>query len=84
MSIEIENYYEHLLLEEMNQLILSGDLKQDQDVLSDIACLAMNNLPARYTHNPVDMAFFLSANERYDMTNKVAVALNNAIDKVAS
>ena len=84
MSIEIENYYEHLLLEEVNQLVIGGDLPADEDLLSDIACLAMNNLPSRYAHHAVDMAFFLGEEERIEMNRKVAVALNNAIDKVMS
>ncbi|NQZ10848.1 MAG: late competence development ComFB family protein [Algicola sp.] len=84
MSIEIENYYEHLLLEEVNQLVIGGDLPADEELLSDIACLAMNNLPSRYAHHAVDMAFFLSEDERIEMNNKVAIALNNAIEKVMS
>ncbi|MFT5161548.1 MAG: hypothetical protein ACI9FJ_000113 [Alteromonadaceae bacterium] len=84
MTIEIQNYYEHLLLEEINQLIISGDLEDDEDILSDIACLAMNNLPSRYAHHAVDMAFFLSEKERVEMNSKVSVALNNAINKVLS
>lgn len=82
MTIEIENYYEHLLLEEMNMRIGEGTLSTDEDTLTDIACLAMNNLPSRYAHYAVDMAFFLSEQERIEMNNKVAIALNNAIDKI--
>ncbi|MFT4928565.1 MAG: hypothetical protein ACI8WB_004684 [Phenylobacterium sp.] len=84
MSIEIENYFEHLLLEEINQRIHDGSLSADEDTLTDIACLAMNNLPSRYAHHAVDMAFFLSTEQRLDMDNKVAVALNNAVEKVLS
>ena len=80
--IEISNYYEHLLIDEIMTLVGNGELPNDEDLLCDIACLAMNTLPARYTHNEVDMAFFLSSEERADMSGKVAVALNNAIDKV--
>ena len=82
MPVEIENYYEHLLLEEISALVVSGDLPSDEDTLSDIACLAMNNLPSRYSHHAVDMAFFLSEAERTEMISKVAIALNNAIEKV--
>lgn len=84
MSIEIENYYEHLLLEEINQRVLDGDLVTDEDTLTDIACLAMNQLPSRYAHHAVDMAFFLSETDRLEMNNKVAVALNSAVEKVLS
>ncbi len=84
MTIEIENYYEHLLLEEINQRIIAGELENDEDTLSDIACLAMNNLPSRYAHHAVDMAFFLSEDERAQMYSKVHIALNNAVEKVLS
>ncbi len=84
MNIEIANYYEHLLIEEMTALVNNGELPDDEDQLNDIACLAMNSLPSRYTHHSVDMAFYLTERERSEMNAQVAVALNNAIDKVLS
>lgn len=80
--IEISNYYEQLLIDEMTALVNDGELPNDQELLNDIACLAMNNLPNRYSHHSVDMAFFLSSKERSEMLGKVAVALNEAVDKV--
>lgn len=84
MNIEISNYYEHLLIEEMIALVSEGELPDEEDLLNDIACLAMNNLPSRYTHHSVDMAFYLTEKERSIMNQQIAVALNNAIDKVMS
>lgn len=32
----------------------------DSDYLSDVACVALNRLPARYIRHEVDMAFYMT------------------------
>ena len=34
------------------------------DMLADVACLALNRLPARYVRHDVDMMFYLTEQER--------------------
>ena len=43
----------------------------DEDLLADIACVALNRLPPRYIRHEVDFAFYLTDAERHE--NQVAV-----------
>lgn len=78
----IHNYYEHMVLE---QILRSNDrANQDPDFLADVACVALNRLPARYVRHDVDMTFFLSPEEMDEMVNKVVNAVNEAVNYVVS
>lgn len=79
MSFEtqISNYYEKLVVEELgrrSELADTGD-----DVLIDMACVALNQLPSRYYRYSVDMAFYLSASENLKMEEDVNKAVDHAI-----
>ncbi|WP_088331784.1 late competence development ComFB family protein [Lacimicrobium sp. SS2-24] len=73
---DIHNYYEHLVLEKIEQMGL--DKSEDQDYLADLCCLTLNQVPPRYIRYEVDMAFYVSPNERHQMEMNVATALNKA------
>ena len=70
------------IINPLNPVMRSSVYKTMENGFHSIACLAMNNLPSRYTHHSVDMAFYLTEKERAEMNSQIAVALNNAIDKV--
>lgn len=60
---QVHNYYERLIFEEVARL------SQDNpgftsDMLADVACVALNRLPARYVRHDVDMMFYLTEQER--------------------
>ena len=77
----IHNYYETLVTEYiMNTLAKEGDI--DQDFLEDVACLALNQLPARYVRHDVDMAFFLTTRERERMQSSIIEAVLDAARQV--
>lgn len=77
----IHNYYEALVIEHlMNTLASEPDV--DQDFLEDVACLALNRLPARYVRNDVDMAFFLTTREREKMQTRITEAVLDATRRV--
>jgi len=77
----IHNYYETLVAEYlMNTLAKEEDV--DQDFLEDVACLALNQLPARYVRHDVDMAFFLTARERERMQKRIIEAVLDASRQV--
>lgn len=77
----IHNYYQTLLANYLLNGALQGQ-ESDQDFLEDVACLALNRLPARYVRHDVDMAFFLSTAERAKMEQEVAEAAEAAIAQV--
>ncbi len=52
------------------------------ELLADIACVALNRLPARYIRHGVDFAFYLSDKERADTERAVAEAVSFAFEFV--
>lgn len=78
----IRNYYEHLIINYLMEEAAPKAKLSDEELLEDIACIALNNVPARYIRHEVDMAFFLTTAERTEMRNNVIRAVDNAIDLV--
>ncbi len=74
----IHNYYETLVVRELIQTFVQDIKNMDEDYLQDIACVALNMLPARYVRHDVDMAFFLTTQERADMDKAVKDAVQKA------
>ena len=60
---QVHNYFERLVFEEV-----AGQAEEHPDftadMLSDVACVALNRLPARYVRHDVDMMFYLTEQER--------------------
>lgn len=79
----IHNYYQQLVFEQIERVLSDEDLN-DIDYIADIACVALNHLPPKYIRHNVDMAFYLSIDERNDMENKVVKAVEEAIRFVSS
>jgi competence protein ComFB len=73
------NYYETLILELLNEQA-SRDL--DNDTLHDIACIALNSLPAKYIRHDVDMAFFNTREETEQMRANARQAIAAAEQKL--
>jgi len=77
----IQNYYEHLVFEAV--LEASGRypaVKEDQ--LADVACVALNRLPARYIRHKVDFAFYQTEKERADTEASITEAISYAFEFV--
>lgn len=78
MSIsEAHNYYETLVAECIDALELNKT--KDSDYLTDLYCLALNQLPAYYIRFGVDMAYFTDSEKRQEMEDRVSSAVNLAI-----
>ena len=75
----IHNFYEHLVIEYMRDEVSVELNDHDEDFLLDVACYAMNRLPARYFRHEIDMAFFLSTSERERMVSDVKKTVDDAI-----
>jgi hypothetical protein len=60
---QVHNYYERLVFEEVARH--SEDHPDfTSDMLGDVACVALNRLPARYVRHDVDLMFYLTEQER--------------------
>ncbi len=72
---QVHNYYERLVFEEVARRAHEpSHIEFTSDMLADVACLALNRLPARYVRHDVDMMFYLTEQERQ--------AMEHAMDEV--
>ncbi len=77
----IRNYYEQIVLHHILETI---DQIEDHDFIEDIACVALNQLPARYVKHNVDMVYYLTAEERSTMQKQIEKAVTHAIEYVSA
>lgn len=71
---QVHNYYERAVFEAVARL--SGSYPDyDAGMLADVACMALNRLPARYVRHDVDMMFYLSEKERETIEESLHEAL---------
>jgi len=60
---QVHNYYERLVFEEV--AVRAEDHPEfTVDMLCDVACVALNRMPARYVRHDVDLMFYLTEKER--------------------
>ena len=79
---QVHNYYERLVFEEVVRRS-EAHPNFTPDMLSDVACLALNRLPARYVRHDVDMIFYLTEQERRVIEQAMQEALTFAFAFVA-
>ena len=78
----INNYFEKLVVDEIQHQLTEGKLENEDDFLADIACVALNQLPSRYVRHNVDMVFYMTIEEREQYQEVVEEAVIMAIDYV--
>lgn len=79
---ELHNYYEPIVYQYVAEVYAPEKGLDDEEVLKDIACLALNLLPARYVRHDVDMAFFLTSHERDHIHDAVIDAVAEAHQRI--
>jgi hypothetical protein len=78
----IHNYYEHLVLQRINDMIEANFISPDPNFLEDVACVALNQLPARYVRYDIDMVYYMTGKEREQMEYDVHKAVTAAVEYV--
>lgn len=74
---QVHNYYERLVFEEVARRAQTPENSDcTADMLSDVACLALNRLPARYVRHDVDMMFYMTEPERQAIERSLDEVLN--------
>jgi hypothetical protein len=74
---QVHNYFERLVFESVANLADSYP-GYGPDMLADVACVALNRLPARYLRHDVDMMFYLTEKERNHINGSLQEALEFA------
>lgn len=75
----IHNYYERLVSSAVQDQLARLKRVTDQDVIDDITCVALNQLPARYVRHTVDLVFYMTADEQAHINGAVNEAVRTAI-----
>ena len=78
----IHNYFEKLVFDVLQDKLNDDELDNDEDLLGDVACVALNQLPSRYVRHNVDMVFYMTSAEREQNLVIVEDAVIMAIDYV--
>lgn len=66
--LRVYNFYEHLVFDCISTELPSLYGDKDDEFFLDVACYALTRLPSRYFCHEIDMAFYLTAKERAEMT----------------
>lgn len=74
---QVHNFYERVVFEAVAGQS-STHPEFTPDMLADVACVALNRLPARYLRHDVDMMFYLTESERGAIEDALQEALNFA------
>ncbi|KRW51078.1 hypothetical protein AO724_07965 [Aeromonas allosaccharophila] len=80
LDTDIHNFYEHLVLKEIEKQDLQQKLTGDQ--MADLCCLTLNQLPSHYIRHDVDMIYFLTDAKRTEMEKLVVTSLKQALQKI--
>lgn len=75
----VNNYYEQVVSEEIRRQLAGRAKEPAMDFMADVACVALNRLPPKYYRYEVDMAFYMSPNELYEVKERVAAVVKEAI-----
>lgn len=75
----IHNYYEHLVTDYLATQVIPRMPEKSADFFLDVACFALSKLPARYMRHEIDMAFYMSADERLQMVDDVKKQVEDAV-----
>jgi hypothetical protein len=84
----ISNYQEHVVFERIRAEAAAFSARipgfgDDEDLLADVACIALNALPPRYIRHVVDMHFYMSNRERAQNDTAVKMAVEAAFNYIA-
>ncbi len=84
----IHNFYERLVSSALQEQLADLEHMPNQDVIDDITCVALNQLPARYVRHTVDLMFYMTADERVQIdcavTGAVRMAIRFVVEQAAS
>lgn len=80
--VSIKNYYERYVMDEIHNTLCTNGTVQDDDLVLDIACLALNQLPSKYVRHDIDASFYMTPTEQGEFDKNVSDAVATAYHKV--
>lgn len=86
MSADFSSLYNHHEREVFAAVMAAStdypDIAGNNDLLCDVACVALNRLPPRYIRHEVDFSFYLTEHERHEIDNAIGEAVGYAFNFV--
>ncbi len=77
----IHNFYEQQVAKYIGELHhIRAEF--DDDEVSDIICIALNMLPAKYYRHSIDLSFYTTSDEQKKMEQQISEAISYATHKV--
>ena len=83
MSERVQNYYETLVFDELERQLKKTKTGYTNDTFSDMSCIALNRLPARYVRYAIDTTFYATPSDLQKMEENVHEAVKFAINFIA-
>ena len=78
----VQNYHERAVFDAVEAMASQYALITDEQLLADVACVALNRLPPRYIRHAVDFAFYQTDRERADNERAIDEAVTFAFQFV--
>mgnify|MGYP001403122472 CR=1 FL=1 len=78
----IRNHHEQAVFRAVKTGAAKFQHLSDEDLLADVACVALNRIAPRYIRHSVDFSFYLSDKERADNERAIADAVAFAFEFV--
>jgi len=86
MQQDFSSLYNHHEREVFNAVVEASQdypgLSINNDLLADVACVALNRLPPRYIRHQVDFSFYLTEHERLEIDTAITEAVTYAFNFV--
>lgn len=79
----VHNHQEQAVFTAISEQSVNYPMMRDsEDLLSDVACVALNRLPPRYIRHTVDFAFYQTEKERSEAEQLVRDTVRQAFEFV--
>lgn len=79
----VHNHHEQPVFDEVRRRAEEfPGVAHSEELLADVACMALSRVPARYIRHTVDFSFYLTERERTDSERVIAEAVNHAFGYV--
>ena len=75
----IHNFYERAVFRAVLEATREPGVAADDEAIADMACVALNRLPARYIRHDIDIAYYLTDAEREAMAQAIKEAVEFAV-----
>jgi len=86
MNVDFSSLYNHHEREVFNAVVAMApqypEIENNAELMSDVACVALNRLPPRYIRHAVDYSFYLTENERMEIDAAIAESVSYAFSFV--